>query len=168
MQKYFVTLCTAVSLALSGGAALAEHKPGQKEGHQHGSSAAAESSQADVNKYHDCAHCGMDRGKFDSSRMLVTYKDGSSVGVCSIHCAATELKKNKGKAVKSIEVGDYNTKKLINAEKSFWVIGGDKNGVMTSTAKWAFARKDAAEAFIKKSGGKLANYKEALALAEKE
>jgi len=102
------------------------------------------------------------------SRMLVTYKDGSTAGVCSIHCLAIELKKNRGKTVKSLEVGDYDSRKLIAAEKAFWVIGGDKNGVMTSTAKWAFSRKAAAEGFIRKSGGKLATYKEALALAEKE
>ena len=79
-----------------------------------------------------------------------------------------ELKANKGKPVKSLEVADLDSKKLIDAEKAFWVIGGDKKGVMTKTPKWAFARKSAAEAFIKKSGGRLATYKEALALAEKD
>lgn len=168
MQKYFVILCTVVSLTLSVCGALAENKPTHMEGHQHGSGAAAESAYADVKKHNDCAHCGMNREKFSHSRMLITYADGSSVGVCSIHCIATELKKSKGKAVMMLEVGDYNSRKLINAEKAFWVIGGDKHGVMTSTAKWAFAVKSDAETFIKKSGGKLADYKEALAMAEKE
>ena len=66
----------------------------------------------------------------------------------------------------NLRLGD--ARQLLPAEKAFWVIGGDKKGVMTKTPKWAFARKSAAEAFIKKSGGRLATYKEALALAEKD
>ena len=168
MKKQFAVLIAAVSLALGGGAALAEHKPGHMEGHQHDAGAAAESVHADVKVHQACAHCGMDRGKFAHSRMLITYTDGTSAGVCSIHCAATELKASKGKAVKSVEVADLNSKKLVAAEKAAWVIGGNRNGVMTRTPKWAFAKKDDAAAFISKSGGKPATYKEALGLAEKE
>ncbi len=168
MQKYIVILCTVVSLTLSVCAALAENKPAHMEGHQHVSGAAAESVHADVRKHNDCAHCGMTREKFSHSRMLITYADGTSVGVCSIHCTAIELKTGKGNPVKSLQVADLDTKKLVDAEKAVWVIGGDKKGGMTKTPKWAFARKSDAEAFIKKSGGKLATYKEALAMAEKE
>ncbi|HSB06423.1 MAG TPA: nitrous oxide reductase accessory protein NosL, partial [Thermodesulfobacteriota bacterium] len=45
------------------------------------------------------------------------------------------------------------TKGLIDGEKAFWVIGGNKMGVMTKRAKWAFAKKDDAEKFIKENGG---------------
>lgn len=38
-------------------------------------------------------------------------------------------------------VGDYNTKRLIDAEKAVWVIGGGKQGVMTKRAKWAFEKR---------------------------
>jgi copper chaperone NosL len=168
MKKQLAALIAAVSLTLGGGAALAEHKPGQMEGHQHGAAATAESVNADVKAHQACAHCGMDREKFAHSRMLITYADGSSAGVCSIHCTATELKASKGKKVKAVEVADLNSKKLISAEKATWVIGGSRNGVMTRTPKWAFAKKDDAAAFISKNGGKLATYKEALTLAEKE
>jgi nitrous oxide reductase accessory protein NosL len=110
----------------------------------------------------------MDREKFAHSRMLITYTAGSSVGVCSIHCAATELKAGKGKTVRVVEVADLNSKKLVDAEKAIWVIGGSRKGVMTRTPKWAFAKKDDAAAFVSKNGGKMATYKEALTLAEKE
>ena len=50
-------------------------------------------------------------------------------------------------------VGDYATKQLIDAEKAFGVIGGEKPGVMTKRAKWAFAPKEGADTFIKQSGG---------------
>ena len=165
MKKQIIVLVTAATMTLSGGAALAGQTEGH-EGHEHG--AAAVATHADVKKHQACVHCGMDREKFAHSRMLISYTDGSSVGVCSICCTATELKASKGKALKSLQVGDYTTKKLIDAEKATWVIGGSKKGVMTQNAKWAFAKKGDADAFIKKNGGKLGVYKEALALAEKE
>lgn len=123
---------------------------------------------ADVKLHNDCAHCGMSRGKFAYSRMLVTYADGKTVGVCSIHCAAVELKSNRGRGVKSVQVGDYHSKVLIDAEKAFWVVGGDQRGVMTKTPKWAFGEKKAAEAFMAKHGGKPVTYREALNLAEQD
>lgn len=67
-----------------------------------------------------------------------------------------------------VEVADLNSKKLVDAEKATWVIGGSRKGVMTRTPKWAFAQKDDAVAFVNKNGGKLATYKEALTMAEKE
>jgi nitrous oxide reductase accessory protein NosL len=80
---------------------------------------------------------------------------------------ATELKESK-KEVKSFQVGDYNTKKLIDAKTATWVIGGSKQGVMTKVAKWAFAEKKAADAFIKANGGKLATFDDELKAAEME
>ncbi|MDD2308955.1 MAG: nitrous oxide reductase accessory protein NosL [Desulfuromonadaceae bacterium] len=127
-----------------------------------------ESTYADVKMHQACPHCGMDREKFAHSRMLITYSDGTSVGVCSIHCAVTELKANRGKKIKMVEVADLDTKKLVDAEKAIWVIGGSKKGVMTRTPKWAFAHKADAVAFVGKNGGQLATYKDALALAGKE
>jgi copper chaperone NosL len=170
MQKNLAVLLAALSLTLtlSGGAVLAEQKPGHMEGRQHAAGNTTESAHADVNKHQACAHCGMDRGIFAHSRMLITYSDGSSVGVCSIHCAATELKSGKSKTLKSVYVADLNTKKLVDAEKAVWVIGGSKKGVMTKTAKWAFAKKDDATGFVKNTGGKPCSYKDALALAEKD
>jgi nitrous oxide reductase accessory protein NosL len=116
----------------------------------------------------ECKQCGMDRTKFGHSRMVVTYEDGSSSGTCSLNCVVTDTKKAKGKAVKSFQVADYNTKKLIDAKSAAWVIGGSKKGVMTSIAKWAFADKKGADAFIKQNGGKPATFDEALKAAEKE
>jgi nitrous oxide reductase accessory protein NosL len=165
MKKRFISLFMSACMILSGGAALAEHNAGHMESN-HG--AAAESNHADVKMHRACPHCGMDRDKFAHSRILITYSDGTSVGVCSLHCAVTELKANKSKSVKIVEVADLNSKKLIDAQKAAWVIGGSKRGVMTQTPKWAFAKKDDAAAFIKKNGGKLASYKEALAIAEKD
>lgn len=168
MKKQLAALIAVVFLTVGGSTALAEQKPGHMEGHQHAGGDAADSTHADVKTHQACAHCGMDRGKYAHSRMLITYTDGTSAGVCSIHCTVTELKASKGKAVKAVEVADLNSKKLVAAEKATWVIGGNKKGVMTRTPKWAFAKKDDAAAFVGKNGGKPATYREALTLAEKE
>jgi copper chaperone NosL len=115
-----------------------------------------------------CQQCGMDRTMFAQSRMLVVYSDGESAGTCSLHCAATELKANPGKKVKSLLVADFKTRLLIDARSAVWVIGGQKSGVMTELPKWAFAGKQDAADFVKVNGGKLADFAEAMGLAEKE
>jgi copper chaperone NosL len=117
---------------------------------------------ADMQKYPSCKYCGMDRQKFAHSRMLVEYKDGSAFGACSLHCAAVDLAQNIDKTPKAILVADYPTKKLIDAEKAYWVIGGKKPGVMTKRAKWAFADQKAAQGFIKENGGQLASFDDAM------
>jgi len=122
----------------------------------------AASAQSDVQNQPACKYCGMDRNVYSHSRMLITYEDGSSTGACSLHCLATELALNIDKTPRSIEVGDYQTKKLIDAEKATWVIGGNKPGVMTKRAKWAFENKADADQFIKENGGKLATFEEAI------
>ena len=119
-------------------------------------------AQEDIQKIASCKYCGMDRAKFAHSRMLIEYEDGTSVGTCSIHCVAVDLSLNIDKTPKTIGVGDYNTKALIDAEKALWVIGGNKPGVMTKRAKWAFSEKGPAEAFIKENQGKLATFDEAM------
>ena len=112
-----------------------------------------------------CVHCGMDRTKFAHSRMIVEYDDGTSVGLCSLNCAVIDMDVNKGKKVRSVLVADYNSKKLVDAEKAFWVIGGEKKGVMTMTPKWAFEKKDDAETFMKTNQGKAASFEEVMKMA---
>ena len=119
-------------------------------------------AQEDIQKHKSCLYCGMDRGQFAHSRVLVVYDDGTEVGLCSLHCAAVELSLRLDKTPKSIQVGDYNTKKLIDAEQASWVIGGNKPGVMTRNAKWAFEKKGDAEAFVSGSGGSLASFDQAM------
>jgi len=119
----------------------------------------------DVAKHPSCKHCGMDREKFSHSRVLINFDDGSSSGLCSLRCAAVELTLNIDKTPQTVMVGDYNSKMLIDAEKAFWVIGGSRKGVMTQTAKWAFAQNTDAENFIKENGGSLANFDGAIKAA---
>lgn len=119
-------------------------------------------AQDDIAKHASCPYCGMDREKFAHSRVYVEYDDGSTFGGCSLHCAAIDMAVNIDKGPVFIGVGDFNTKKLIDAEKAAWVIGGDKMGVMTKRAKWAFASKEDADAFVQAHGGKPATFEEAV------
>ena len=115
-----------------------------------------------------CKQCGMDRTVFAQSRMLIIYEDGTAVGVCSLHCAAAEIKQNREKRVKSLMVADYGTKKLIDARTATWVVGGNREGVMTSVPKWAFAGREDAEQFVKENGGKVSPFDQAMKAAEEE
>ncbi len=122
----------------------------------------------DIKEIPSCKYCGMNREMFAHSRMLIEYDDNTREGLCSLHCAAVDLALNLDKAPKTIQVGDYGTKRLINAETALWVIGGSKPGVMTKNAKWAFADKADAEKFQKEFGGRIAGFDEALEASYKD
>ena len=119
----------------------------------------------DVKQFPSCKHCGMDREKFAHSRLLIEYDDGSSVGACSIRCGAVDLSLNIDRTPKAIMVGDFGTKKLVDAEKASWVVGGGKPGVMTKRAKWAFEKKEDADKFVKENGGTVTSFDDIVKLA---
>jgi len=125
-------------------------------------------AQDDIEAHRRCVQCGMDRKAYGYSRMLIRNEDGTSVGTCSLRCVAIALAAHRDRKVTSIEVGDRNTHNLIDVEKAYWVIGGDKEGVMTRTATWAFAEKKDAETYIKGHGGRLGSFKESLDAVTRE
>jgi copper chaperone NosL len=145
---YFAVIVMVIAIALLAFAQVAKEK--------------------DISLHKNCKHCNMDREKFNFSRMLIEYEDGTSVGLCSIRCAAVELNQNKDKKVKSLMVADYTTKKLTDARTANWVIGGKQQGVMTSVPKWAFAKEKDAQKFVKENGGKIALFDEAMKAAQDE
>ena len=122
-------------------------------------------AQADIEAHKACIYCGMDRAKFAHSRMYVEFDDGSTLGTCSLHCTAIDLAVNIDKTPATIQVGDFQTKALIDAETATWVLGGDKMGVMTKRAKWAFANQSDAEAFIQQHGGEVVDFEAAIKAA---
>jgi nitrous oxide reductase accessory protein NosL len=129
---------------------------------------AVQAGQDDIVAHRDCVHCGMDRKAFGYSRMLIRYADDAEVGVCSLNCTVIELNANSGRRVKELLVADRDSRRLIRADEAFWVMGGEKPGVMTKRPKWAFATKEAAESFIRAHGGSLAGWTEALAAARED
>lgn len=147
MKKSVVRISMLAALLLALGTAFAMHGPD------------------DVKNHPSCKYCGMDRGKFAASRMLITYSDGTETGTCSLRCAALDLAVNIGRTPKTILVADYDTGKLIEAERARWVLGGRKTGVMTGRAKWAFSGEAAAAAFIKENDGTAISFEEAVQAA---
>jgi len=119
----------------------------------------------DLKNHPSCKYCGMDRGRFAHSRMVIEYGDGTQVGTCSLHCAGIDLALNMDRIPRFIGVGDFFLKNLIDAEKAFWVLDGNKPGVMTKRAKWAFARKEEADKFMQVNGGTVVNFDEVLKAA---
>ena len=122
-------------------------------------------AQDDMKKHAACKYCGMNRTQFAHSRIFIEYEDGSTEGTCSVHCSAIDFELNIDKTPKTIYVGDYNTKQLVDVERAIWIIGGNKPGVMTKRAKWAFARKEDAEKFRSENGGDLATFDQAIKAA---
>jgi copper chaperone NosL len=115
-----------------------------------------------------CKQCSVDRKTYAQSRMLIVYADGTSIGACSLHCAAAELQNNSKKLGTFILVADYNTRELIDARTAVWVLGGKKKGVMTALPKWAFAKKEDALQFIREYGGTLNTFEQAMKAATLE
>ncbi|MFZ2447181.1 MAG: nitrous oxide reductase accessory protein NosL [Syntrophobacteraceae bacterium] len=116
----------------------------------------------DLASFPECTYCGMKRKAFAHSRMMVYHGNGESVGVCSLNCAVIDYVRDVDDSPGSLKVGDYGTKKLIDADRAYWVLGGDLPGVMTNRAKWAFEDKSAALLFIKRHGGELISFEEAV------
>ncbi|MDX9895092.1 MAG: nitrous oxide reductase accessory protein NosL [Desulfofustis sp.] len=129
------------------------------------SPAPALSENKDIADHPACPICGMDRLKYAHSRMLITYEDGTQFGACSLHCAALEMAYRLDKIPSKLEVADMNTHQLVEAEKATWVIGGNKMGVMSANAKWAFADPAAAATFVEKEGGKIGDFETAISAA---
>ncbi|GAB4258129.1 MAG: hypothetical protein Kow0092_05520 [Deferrisomatales bacterium] len=112
-----------------------------------------------------CHYCGMRRTEFGHSWVEIRYDGERPLGFCSLHCASIHLVVRSHKVPGQILVGDYRTRKLIDARRAHWVIGGDEPGVMTLRAKWAFEGRTEAEDFIEKHGGRLGCFDEALKAA---
>jgi nitrous oxide reductase accessory protein NosL len=124
--------------------------------------------QQDIEEHRSCAVCGMDRKAYGYSRMLIRFQDGGQIGVCSLHCAVSELDAHKDRPAASILVADRETRELVDAEKAFWVLGGKKRGVMTMVPTWAFDSEASARGFCSTHGGALASWAEVQATARKE
>lgn len=119
----------------------------------------------DVHEFPACSYCGMKRQMFSHSRMLITYADKSQFPACSLHCAALDFANQIDKMVETIEVADFNSRKLIEAESAVWVLGGKVKGVMTARPKWAFADKQSADAFVAANDGEITDFESAIKAA---
>lgn len=123
---------------------------------------AAAAENEDIRLHPNCKTCGMSRQMFSHSRVLIEYSNGTTSGTCSIRCAAVDLALNMGRSPESIQAGDFNSRHLVTADKAHWVIGGKKEGTMSTRGKWAFQKKEEADSFIAKNGGSAGTFQDAL------
>jgi copper chaperone NosL len=130
-----------------------------------GSLGSAQQMNDDIAGHKVCKLCGMDRGMYDFSRMLIEYADGMLAAFCSLRCASVDLANSIDKNPKVIKVADLKGKQLIEAETAYWVVGGSKPGVMSKRGKWAFEKKDDAEGFVKVNKGEIVSYADAVKMA---
>jgi len=119
----------------------------------------------DLTTHPKCAYCGMDRKQYAYSRVLLRYRDGSAVGLCSLHCAGIDLALHPEKGPAQIMAGTYDRGNLVDAEKAIWVLGGSKQGVMSIRGKWAFESKEDAEAFMREFGGSITGFRNVMTTA---
>jgi copper chaperone NosL len=122
----------------------------------------------DIDQHRFCMDCGMDRKAYGFSRMLLRFDDGTEVGVCSLHCAVLVMDAVPDRRIKELLVADRDSRTLIDAKQAFWVLGGNKRGVMTEHPSWAFSAKVSAKAFISEHGGRPATWPDVLDAAQKE
>ncbi len=113
----------------------------------------------DITTHPQCAYCGMDRKQYAYSRVLLRYRDGSEVGLCSLHCAGIDLALHPEKGPVQIMAATFDRGNLVDAEKAIWVLGGSKQGVMSIRGKWAFERKEDVEAFMREFGGSITSFR---------
>ena len=95
----------------------------------------------DIQRFPSCPLCGMNRGEYAFSRMLIEYDDGTATGTCSIHCTAAEMSLRREKTISRILVADYNGKHLIPSESALWVIGGRQDRRHDEAGKVGFCGK---------------------------
>ena len=117
------------------------------------------SVQAEEQKW--CPLCSMNLKMFWKTTHWLTFSDGTRTGYCSIHCASKPYQKRPTE-IERWEVADYDTKKLINANKAHFLIGSDLPGTMTPVSKLAFASLDVAKRYQKEHGGTIGTLDDAL------
>ena len=119
----------------------------------------------DIKDHPNCAYCGMDRRQYAYSRVLLRYRDGTEVGLCSLHCAGIDLALHPEKGPAQILAATFDRRNLVDADKAVWVLGGSKQGVMSIRGKWAFEGKEEAGAFMREYGGSTTSFRNIMTAA---
>lgn len=121
-------------------------------------------------KYTDkekCDNCGMDRNKWARTRHEFQTSKGRFY-TCSIHCVAVMSMKLKEEP-KNVKVAEYlHPERMLDADKTFYVVGSTAPGTMTQKSKIAFFSKEEAEKFAAKYGGAVSSFEGALSETKKE
>jgi nitrous oxide reductase accessory protein NosL len=111
---------------------------------------------------HSCKVCGMYIDEFHDTSTQLTLENGEKVETCGVSCMLRVVNDEGGpNAFSSIMVHDWKKKVLIPAEDATYVIGSKIIPDMTPNII-AFENKADAEEFMRKEGGKIINFTQAL------
>lgn len=110
--------------------------------------------------------CGMNLPMYYKTNHSATL-DGKVRQYCSMHCLAKDLL-IKNLPLLNMQVVDVESLQFIEASKAFYVLGSSKRGTMSRTSKYAFEKKENANAFAAKYGGTIVSFEEALKVARKD
>ncbi|CUT03213.1 nitrous oxide reductase accessory protein NosL [Candidatus Chrysopegis kryptomonas] len=110
-----------------------------------------------------CSVCGMDVFEKMMTRVEIEVAD-TVYHACGIGCATAIM---EGKNVKDVKVVDFKTFKLVDAKKSWFVVGSVISPVRAMLPEFSFASKKEADEFAKIYGGKVLDYQSMFDLAKK-
>ncbi|NPA59029.1 MAG: hypothetical protein GXO30_00970, partial [Epsilonproteobacteria bacterium] len=112
-----------------------------------------------------CPVCGMNLKMFYKTSYVAKLQNSTIRQYCSLRCLVVDMQEY-GIDEKSIKVVDVHTQKLIDASSAYFVVGSKVKGTMSKVSKLAFENKLDAVLFVKKFGGKIVGFNEALKLAK--
>jgi nitrous oxide reductase accessory protein NosL len=115
-----------------------------------------------------CPNCGMHLVKFYKTSHAIKLKNNNFLQYCSIHCLFEALYHINKNDIKKILVVANDTLKFIDVKKAYYVVGSKIKGTMTQNSKYAFKNKNKALQFIKKYGGKIVDFNNALEITKKD
>ena len=102
----------------------------------------------------ECRLCGMWIDRYMHTRHVLTTADGTRISFCSFTCAAKYMRM-PGVKVKRLQVADYLTTDLVDAETAFYLVESDAPPVMSYISIIAFGSMEKAEGFQKVHGGQI-------------
>lgn len=114
-----------------------------------------------------CPNCGMMVNKFARTRHSFSL-EGKKHITCSIHCLADMIKKSGRKATNTSTALYLEPLKMIPADQALYIIGSNAKGTMTTRSKLGFADQKQADGFVKKHGGMITDFPDALRVATAE
>ncbi len=110
-----------------------------------------------------CSVCGMEVFEKMMTRVEISVDD-TVYHACGIGCATAIM---EGKNVKGIKVIDFKTFKLVDAKKSWFVVGSVISPVRAMLPEFSFKNKNEADEFSKIYGGRVLDYQTMFDLAKK-
>lgn len=122
----------------------------------------------DLAQYPECHACGASRNACAHTRIVVEYSDGTKRAECGLHCLLADMVKQPGRQPKRILAADYEDKKLIDAEKGWWVQYDNGVDCRGSKVMLAFRTERGADGFIASFGGRKLSFDDALRVAYRE